>query len=257
MSAPERTVAKKALRLAEHLMQAHKRKIVDPLITTAAVLVAKRFRAQRRALDAPLDQIKGMLPESNRMARATPLAATLAIQLAFRDFSFPMFDDALDSATREAFDGGWGIAAEQIGVGYPPPDRQFNELVSDEMDATTKTALTNAMADVFKGGLAFSALVTAVDAIFKDAVENRAPMIASTEIASAFNSGAAALATAAKNNWIRVEKAWNAEPDACDICQPNADQGWIDNDESFDSGDHEPPAHPNCRCSSELQTAED
>ena len=37
-----------------------------------------------------------------------------------------------------------------------------------------------------------------------------------------------------------------AEP--CDICQENADVSPIRIDETFPSGDTEPPAHPNCVC---------
>src|SRR5208282_2235305 len=33
-----------------------------------------------------------------------------------------------------------------------------------------------------------------------------------------------------------------------EICLANEDQGVIDLDEDFDSGDDAPPAHPNCRC---------
>jgi hypothetical protein len=256
-TAEEKEVTQKALRLAEHLMQAHKRKIVDPLIASTALLVARRFRAQRRALDQALYDIQPLLMAEHRMAQALPFAASSAIVGAFNEFSFPLFDDRLDIATRDAYDGGWDTAAAQIGFDNPPPDRQFNDLISSEIDGTTKDGIMAAARDVFQGGLSFAALVTAVDAVFQDAVDNRAPMIATTEIASAFNAGASAVATAATQNGMQIEKAWNAEDEACDICQPNADQGWIDEADSFDSGDDEPPAHPNCRCSLELRTAED
>jgi uncharacterized protein with gpF-like domain len=37
--------------------------------------------------------------------------------------------------------------------------------------------------------------------------------------------------------------------DACEICQPNIDQGPIPLGSEFESGDTEPPGHANCRCS--------
>ena len=43
-------------------------------------------------------------------------------------------------------------------------------------------------------------------------------------------------------------KRWVAEPDACEICQDNEDDGWIGDDEVFSSGDDSPPAHPHCKC---------
>lgn len=47
-----------------------------------------------------------------------------------------------------------------------------------------------------------------------------------------------------------TEKSWVGG--TCETCQENADEGWIDMDEQFPSGDDEPPAHPNCDC--ELET---
>jgi phosphohistidine phosphatase SixA len=47
-----------------------------------------------------------------------------------------------------------------------------------------------------------------------------------------------------------TEKSWVGG--TCEVCQENADAGWIDMDEQFPSGDDEPPAHPNCGC--ELET---
>ncbi len=236
-------------------MQAHKRKLVDPLILSVGVAVANRFRSQRRALNDALDEIGVMLNADHRAPSALPQAAAIAILSAFDNFRFAGFDDHLDSQTREAFDAGWGIAAAQLDIGDVPPDRQFNDLVTEDIDATTRGAVIDAARAAFAGTASTEALTSAVDEIFADAVDNRADMIATTEIASAFNAGASALATEAKDQGIQVEKLWSAEPDACEECQANADQEWIDDDDTFDSGDDAPPAHPNCVCSLELRTA--
>jgi len=37
--------------------------------------------------------------------------------------------------------------------------------------------------------------------------------------------------------------------EGCDDCQENADASPIGIDDTFPSGDTEPPAHPNCMCS--------
>lgn len=42
----------------------------------------------------------------------------------------------------------------------------------------------------------------------------------------------------------------------CEICNDNADAGWIDMDEIFEGSDEdidEPPAHPNCECDIEYK----
>ena len=36
--------------------------------------------------------------------------------------------------------------------------------------------------------------------------------------------------------------------DPCEVCSENSDAGPIAMGEEFPSGDTEPPAHPNCRC---------
>jgi hypothetical protein len=39
----------------------------------------------------------------------------------------------------------------------------------------------------------------------------------------------------------------------CPVCVENADEGEIDMDGLFPSGDAEPPAHPNCTCTVEYR----
>jgi len=50
-----------------------------------------------------------------------------------------------------------------------------------------------------------------------------------------------------------TEKSWVGG--TCEMCQENADAGWIDMDDTFPSGDDEPPAHPNCDCDIETRDA--
>lgn len=38
----------------------------------------------------------------------------------------------------------------------------------------------------------------------------------------------------------------------CDLCEENADEGWIDEDSTYPNAD-EPPAHPNCTCTEETK----
>lgn len=39
----------------------------------------------------------------------------------------------------------------------------------------------------------------------------------------------------------------------CDACDDSADQGWIDSEDVFESGEDEPPHHPNCTCTVEYK----
>lgn len=52
------------------------------------------------------------------------------------------------------------------------------------------------------------------------------------------------------------EKLWVTDGNPCEICDENALAGWIPADEDFPSGDEEPDAHPNCRCSLDTRRGE-
>lgn len=50
------------------------------------------------------------------------------------------------------------------------------------------------------------------------------------------------------------EKLWLTDGHPCEVCEENSIAGWIPVDRSFPSGDWEPLAHPNCRCSLEVRS---
>jgi hypothetical protein len=52
------------------------------------------------------------------------------------------------------------------------------------------------------------------------------------------------------------EKLWLTDGKPCEVCEENAIAGWIPVDKPFPSGDWEPRAHPNCKCSLETRIAD-
>lgn len=54
-----------------------------------------------------------------------------------------------------------------------------------------------------------------------------------------------------------VQKQWETNGDCCDACSDNEDDGPIDVDELFSSGDYAPGAHPGCDCDIEYVTDDD
>ncbi len=72
----------------------------------------------------------------------------------------------------------------------------------------------------------------------------RAQVIATTETAAALGAGQRQAAIEMGQD----QKQWITEDDPCDECQANEDDGWIDIDDSFSSGDDDIPGHPACRC---------
>lgn len=86
-------------------------------------------------------------------------------------------------------------------------------------------------------------------------IRNRAEGIAVTESRRAYERANLEMARSMKETGLEMEKSWYASAggDACDICQDNERDGWIEIEESFSSGDDAPPAHPYCRCDMLIQ----
>lgn len=77
---------------------------------------------------------------------------------------------------------------------------------------------------------------------------NRAQTIAATESVNAYSQG---MLTYGKKSGA-TEKEWYTAGAKDELCLGNESQGAIDVDDSFDSGDDGPPAHPNCNCGMRL-----
>jgi SPP1 gp7 family putative phage head morphogenesis protein len=77
--------------------------------------------------------------------------------------------------------------------------------------------------------------------------EDRALLIARTEIIRAHGQGQLA---AMRESGVVEQKAWTTanDDDVSEECEANEEQGAIDLEDDFESGDDAPPAHPNCRC---------
>jgi Phage Mu protein F like protein len=87
--------------------------------------------------------------------------------------------------------------------------------------------------------------------------EDRATLIADTEVAMANGQGALAGYKEAKAAGVKLKKVWICDDDPCDICEENQSQGPIEVDAEFDSGDDAEIAHPGCRCHTESVVEDD
>lgn len=76
--------------------------------------------------------------------------------------------------------------------------------------------------------------------------EERAQLIARTEISIANGKGALDSYKEIKALGYNIKKEWLPDNDPCPECQANADQGPIDVEDEFESGDDTTPAHPRC-----------
>lgn len=138
-------------------------------------------------------------------------------------------------------------AAELVGMKYnalgeliPNPDASM--AITD----TLRSEIRAAVADAIEQGLPAAELATNIEEV-AGFTADRALMVARTEIIRANNNGHMAAFAA---SGVVTQKEWSTaeDGDTCEVCQGNADQGPIGLNDDFDSGDSEPPGHPNCRC---------
>ena len=115
------------------------------------------------------------------------------------------------------------------------------------LDSATRAMLRGTIVKGLTDNIGADAIAEAIKETYAFSDE-RAELIAMTEIASANSLGALAGYEEAQRSGVRLGKSWLILEDACEICHENEDAGVIELDEAFPSGDLAPPAHPNCRC---------
>jgi hypothetical protein len=128
--------------------------------------------------------------------------------------------------------------------------RRAAELVGGaggEVSQATRDFLRNAITQGIDDGLSAEAIASKIQSDYAFSAE-RARVIAETEVARANSWGAVEGYREARSTGLDVRKSWLRLNDACPVCTANEEQGVIDLDDLFQSGDDAPPAHPNCRC---------
>lgn len=143
-------------------------------------------------------------------------------------------DDILDGRGDE-------IDVEAIAAGIG--DYNAAELVTN-IDESTRGMLAHDIDEAFKTGMTTDELARELrdNYAFSDA---RASTISRTEVARADMQGSM---QAYRESGVVKGKKWLLAEDPCPICEDNANDGTIDLDEDFSSGDDAAPAHPNCEC---------
>lgn len=138
-------------------------------------------------------------------------------------------------------------SAELVGKKYVNGKLVDNPNAEWSIDDATRDDLRGIITDAVSGKIELSDVEDAIaDAgAFSD---DRAALIARTEITRANSYGSLGGYQAAKASGVDVKKAWLADDGACDVCLDNESDGVIDLDDQFSSGDDAPPAHPSCEC---------
>lgn len=123
----------------------------------------------------------------------------------------------------------------------------FDEDTDPLLAQTTREMLRSTIAKGIEQNLGMPEIARLIEDNYAFS-EERAFVIASTEITSANSEGALNSYREAEEEGIEVKKSWLRLGDACSICVANADAGPIPLDDPFPSGDMAPGAHPYCRC---------
>lgn len=116
------------------------------------------------------------------------------------------------------------------------------------IDQSTRDMLRTTIADGLAANRSVPEIADDIEGAYPFSRE-RADLIAHTEIRRANVEGSLEGAREAREIGVVTRKVWLLGQEPCDICLDNADEGPIDLDDDFPSGDSGPPAHPNCYCS--------
>lgn len=139
-------------------------------------------------------------------------------------------------------------AAELIGMGWSGNTLVPSANAAMAIDETTRDMIRQLIYDGLRNADTKDEIATAIEdsTLFS---EERAQLIAAAEISRAHSAGALIGGQQARDAGNDVKKYWGiTDEETCPICQDNADDGLIDLDEEFSSGDLTTPAHPRCRC---------
>ena len=126
--------------------------------------------------------------------------------------------------------------------------------INDTTRAEIKEIITHAMKEGWSYNQTADAITNRFDefAIGKPQqhIDSRAHLVAVTESANAYETGAREAGQQIQDAGIALEKSWQTVGDdrVSDGCAENEDADWIDFDEAFPSGDENPPRFPGCRC---------
>lgn len=138
-------------------------------------------------------------------------------------------------------------SAELVGRQWDDDDNLVaNDNAEMTITETMRDDIRDAVADAIESGDSAADLSDTIEGLGSFS-EERATMIARTELIRANNAGSLA---AMRESGVVEKKEWTTaeDDDVSEDCEGNSDQGAIDLDDTFESGDDAPPAHPNCRC---------
>jgi len=179
------------------------------------------------------------------------------------------FVKIMTKGTTKAVEKGYNRLAKAVGWGI---DLSFNlknpraveflknnaALKVTAINETTRKEIARIVTDGTEKGLSYQKMAREIKNKFAEFSErkpqlhiaNRAELVAVTETANAYETGNQIFVQDLQDRGLRVIKSWLTVGDdrVSDGCQENEDEGWINENDVFPSGDAHPPRFPGCRC---------
>lgn len=268
---PSHRIAQATLKLVESLLWRARARQVNPLILSVTLAYEDFFRAQSRYFFrkvwpkiAELEVKEADAP----VPRKPPTRAQVDNALStLSNFSDKVAAKAVDDAIAAALK--YGAAEVTNPAGLPitfnlksPAAVQYlkdhaGEKLGQDVTQTTRDKVRSVLVKGMDKQIPFSQMKTQIRDLYsgfsarsaQKFTSNRAENIAVTEVGNAYSEGSLQQGKQLSAAGTDMEKAWALAADPCPICEPNGDDGWIDIDDVFSSGDDRPTAHPTCRCS--------
>lgn len=158
--------------------------------------------------------------------------------------------DPLLAGMGVGIDAGQAIYKRDIGMSTAQADvmkaaQKYSADLVTNINSTTRGRIQQSISTSLSLGEDQSAAAERIANIIND--PDRAEVIARTEAVNSYNKGLMSFAGESGASG----KEWQ-DVGAEDECADNSGEGQIGIDDTFDSGDDAPPAHPNCRCGMQL-----
>lgn len=250
---------KKALRLLDgHVRQDERARRTAKPRRTVERMLRRRWREQKKSIlknntMRQLSPRETVAPDiAQLILRALlPGAIQHTLQGFVTETDVEMFNGTLQSSIR----AGAGAVAAELATRLSRVDlgefertwiRQHGfEKLARDIDLVTVDRLKNHVGEIYQAGGSYADMVRGIRETFEGFSEQRAELIATTEMNAAYNHGGLEFA----RNVGAKTKSWNPlGGNVCEICLANQAQGDIPVDGAFQSGDESAPAHPRCEC---------
>jgi len=251
--------AETALRLLEgHVRQDERARLTARARRRVERLLRRRWLDQKKAI-VKNNTLRNLSPRETVPPEVSQLILRAllpgAIQHTLQGFVTETDVEMFEGELRAVIRAGAGAVAADLKTAVTRVDlgefertwiRQHGfEKLARDIDQVTVDRLRNHVGEVYQNGGSYADMVRAIRETFDGFTEERASLIATTEMNAAYNHGGLEFA----RNVGAKTKNWNPLGDnVCPICLDNQAEGDIPVEGAFGSGDESPPAHPRCEC---------